>query len=150
MKMPEGALEAAERFADGVIAQRWTDLVKLFAASVRSRHSAESLEAAFHWDHLGPRLRQMFIAYSGEPAERVPHLDPPQRFDAFELGDDYMGNPLRNPPEGFEVGDTFGWVQIDFQPSEDSDFDECCCCFLAFIEEDGPKIIHYEIDLVST
>lgn len=149
MNIPDGAIQAAEQFAAAVIEEQWSDVASFFAGSVRSRHSAEALETDLGWENLGPRLRQMYIEVSGESSESVPNLDPPEQFDAFEVGNDYMGNPMRTPPEGFEVRDSFGWVEIDFSPSDDSGFDECYCLYLAFIEEDGPKIIHYEIDLVS-
>lgn len=149
MKIPDGALQAAEKFAEALIEEQWTELTSHFAESVQSKHSSETLKSALGWENLGPRLRQMYIDLSGEAEESVPHLDPPEQFDAFELGDDYMGNPMRNPPEGFDVGDSFGWVEIDFSPSDESGFDDCYSLYLAFIEEGGPKIIHYEIDLVS-
>lgn len=140
---------AAEKFANGVMAEQWSDLAAQFSATVSASHTADSLQANLGWSNLNPRLRQMWIEHSGEPAEMVPYLDPPEQFEAFELGDDYMGNPMRNPPEGFDVGESFGWVEVVFSPSDDSGFDDCYCLFLAFIEEEGPKIIHYEIDLVS-
>lgn len=35
---------------------------------------------------------------------------------------------------------------VDFQPSENSEFDYCYNCFLAFVDEGGPRIAAYAIE----
>ncbi len=144
--LPQGAMKVARQFARAVIKRRWMELSPLFAASAVAANTPESLEAAFGWAHLGPRLRQMHIDMTGEPEDLVPELDPPRRFEVFEVGNDYRGEPLRQPPAGHDPSIPVGWVQVDFLPSEDSGFDQCYNCLLAFIDEAGPRITTYVIE----
>ena len=139
MALPQGAMKSAREFARAVIRRRWAELPPLFAADARSIHTPESLEAAFGWSHLGPRLRQMHMDMTGEPEDMVPELDPPKRFEVFEVEE-------RDAPAGHDAAVPVGWVEVDFQPSEDSDFDQCYNCFLAFIDEAGPRITAYAIE----
>ncbi len=81
----------------------------------------------------------MHIEQTGEPDDIVPELDPPKRFEVFEVED-------REPPAGLDPSVPVGWVEVDFQPSEDSEFDVCYNCFLAFIDASGPRIAAYAIE----
>ena len=139
MALPRGAMKLAREFARGVIRRRWAELPPLFAADARTPGTPESLEAAFGWARLGPRLRKMHLEMTGESEDDVPELDPPKRFEVFEVEE-------REPPAGLAASVPVGWVEVDFQPSEDSEFDVCYNCFLAFIDEGGPKIAAYAIE----
>jgi hypothetical protein len=81
----------------------------------------------------------MHLDLTGEPEERVPDLDPPRRFEVFEVEE-------RDPPAGHDPAVPVGWVEVDFQPSEDSEFDACYNCFLAFVDEGGPRVTAYAIE----
>jgi hypothetical protein len=94
------------------------------------------------WKELGPRLRREFMEATGESEDMVPELDPPKRFEIFEVEE-------RDAPPNHDPQVPVGWVEVDFQPSEDSEFDVCYNCFLAFIEEGGPKICAYAIEMAG-
>jgi len=139
MALPNGATKVARQFARAVIKRQWAELPPLFTADARAIHTPESLETAFGWKHLAPRLRQMHIDMTGESEEMVPELDPPKRFEVLEVEE-------RDPPAGHDPAVPVGWVEVDFEPSEDSDFDQCYNCFLAFVDDAGPKITAYAIE----
>jgi hypothetical protein len=139
MSLPKGATKVAGEFARAVIRRKWADLLPLFTASARSRLTAELLAAEFGWDHLGPRFRREFIDESGAPEDQVPELDPPKRFEVFEVEE-------RDPPAGHDPGIPVWWVEVDFYPSEDSEFDVCYNGFLAFVDEGGARITAHAIE----
>lgn len=128
----------AEAFDRCVVTAKWAEILPLLSKSLASEHTAETLEDAFGWEALGSCLRQMHMEMSGEDEEMVPHLDPPKRFEVYE-------EAVWDAPEGLEPD--LGWVEVDFLPSDESDFDTCFNCFLAMIDEDGPKIAAFEIQL---
>lgn len=139
MALPEGSTNAAEVFGRLVVRRKWAEILPLFATALRSRHSPQSVQAEFGWKALGPRLRRMHIELTGEPGDSVPDLDPPRRFEVFEVEE-------REPPAGLAPLLPFGWVEVDFLPSEDSEFDVCYNCFLAFVDEAGPRIAAYAVE----
>ena len=139
MALPTGATEAAELFGRFVVRRKWAEMLPLFSAALAAQHTPQSLQAEFGWKSLGPRLRRMHLEATGEAEDIVPDLDPPKRFEVFEVEE-------REPPEGLAASVPFGWVEVDFQPSEDSEFDTCYNCFLAFIDEGGPRIAAYTIE----
>lgn len=140
MALPKGSTKVAREFARCIIRRKWEDALPLFSAVLQSRKSADDLASEFGWKQLGPRLRQMHIEMTGEDEEMVPDLDPPKRCEIYE-------DEQRDPPADLE---TFaGWIEVDFQPSEDSDFDVCYNCFLAIVEENGPRIAAYEIECAT-
>ena len=139
MAWKNGALKVAREFARAVIRRKWAELPPLFASAAPSAHTPESLEAAFGWKHLGPRLRQWHLAQTGETEEMVPDLDPPKRFEVFEVEE-------REPPLGLDPSLLVGWIEVDFMPAADSEFDVCYNCFLAFIDESGPRVAAYTIE----
>ena len=139
MSLPQGSTKIAREFARAIVRRKWVDVLSLLTASLRATQTVELLASEFGWGGLGPRLRQQYITESGIPEEMVSELDPPKRFEIFEVED-------RDAPIGQDATIPFGWVEVDFQPSEDSEFDRCYNCFLAFVEEDGPKITAYAIE----
>jgi len=134
-----GTTEAASKFGRLVVRRKWAEILPLFTSALRRQHTPQTLEAEFGWKHLGPRLRQMFLAMTEAPEDQVPEIDPPKRFEVFEVEE-------REASNGYDANRPMTWIEVDFQPSEDSEFDECYNCFLAFVEEDGPKIAAYEIE----
>jgi hypothetical protein len=139
MVSPTEAMAAAKVFARAVIRKKWLELSQLFASAAQFENTPEYLEAAFGWKRLGPKLRQMHIDITGEDEEMVPELDPPKRYEMFEVEE-------RDLPVGHDLNVPLCWVEIDFQPSEDSEFDQCYNCFLAFIDEGGPRVTAYAIE----
>ena len=139
MELLNGAMAAAESFGRLVIRRKWAEILPFFSADLQKQHTAESLQSEFGWKSLGPRLRRMHIDLTGESEDVVPDLDPPRRFEVFEVED-------RDPPIGLVPSSQSYWVEVDFQPSEDSDFDVCYNCFLAFIDEGGPRIAAFAIE----
>lgn len=137
MSLPKDSTRIAEEFGRAVLSQEWAKLLPLFAR--QTKRTQEGLEAEFGWEELGPRLRKKWAEETGEIEDIVPDLDPPERFEVFEVED-------RDPPPGHDPKIPFGWVEVDFQPSEDSMFDVSYNCFLAFIDEGGPKITAYAIE----
>ncbi len=141
MPVPKGGSKLAKEFARAVIRQKWDDLVPLLSSRLQTERSAEELAHEFGWKQLGPRLKQMHSELTGEELDELPDLDPPRRFEVFEMDDDQ-----RDPPANFDRSIPFGWVEIDFYPAEDSGFDTCYNCFLAVIDESGPRIAAYCIE----
>ncbi len=139
MSIPTGATEVASKFARAVVRRKWADIVPMLTTNAQSTFTAERLAAEFDWANLGPRLRREFIKASGESEDMVPKLDRPKRFEVFEVEE-------RALPEGHDPAIPVGWVEVDFQPSEDSEFDVCYNCFLAFVDEDGPRITSFSIE----
>ena len=139
MALPEGSTDAAEAFGRLVVRRKWAEILPLFAAALQSKHTPQSVQAEFGWKALAPRLRGMHIERTGEPEDIVPELDPPKRFEVFEVEE-------REPPSSLAPSVPFGWVEVDFLPSEDSEFDVCYTCFLAFVDESGPRIAEYAIE----
>lgn len=138
MSSDQDVMSVSETFANCVLTANWAAILPLFSKSLASEHTAVTLADSLGWDVLGERLRQMHMEMSGEDEEMVPHLDPPERFEAYE-------EAVWDAPEGIEP--ELGWVEVDFLPSENSEFDTCYNCFLAFVDEDGPKISAFEIQL---
>ena len=139
MGIPDGTIDAAECFGRFVIRRKWAEILHLFALDLQKQHTADSLQLEFGWKLLGPRLRRMHIDLTGESEDIVPHIDPPKRFEAFEVED-------RDAPIGVVPSTEIYWVEVDFLPSEDSEFDVCYNCFLAFIDEGGPRIAAFAIE----
>ncbi|MFO0952455.1 MAG: hypothetical protein U0835_15165 [Isosphaeraceae bacterium] len=139
MSLPKGSTKTAREFARAVVRRKWEEILPLLSQSLRDRTTAESLADEFGWKQLGPRLRRMYIEESGEPEDIVPHLDPPKRFEVFEVEE-------RDAPANLDPSVPFGWVEVDFQPGEDSGFDVCYNCFLAFVDEGGPRVAAFEIE----
>ncbi|MBI1323790.1 hypothetical protein GC170_11495 [bacterium] len=138
MSSDQDPTSVAESFANFVVKAKWAAILPLFSKSLVSEHTAESLADVLGWEVLGERLRQMHMEMSGEDEEMVPHLDPPERFEVYEEAE-------WDAPE--EIEPDLGWVEVDFLPSEESEFDTCFNCFLAMVDEDGPKIAAFEIQL---
>jgi hypothetical protein len=132
-------MEVATAFATAVVRKRWPEIIPLLSTSAKSKYTADSLAAEFGWKQLGARLRREFIEASGESEDMVPKLDPPKRFETFEVED-------RDPPPGHDPKVPIVWIEVDFQPSEDSEFDVCYNCFLAFVDEGEPRIEAYSIE----
>jgi len=139
MTLPNGDTKTAREFARVVIRRRWLELPSLFASAVQPMHTPQSLESEFGWARLGPRLRQMHIAATGELAEDVPDLDPPKRYELFEVEE-------REAPSGHAPTVPVHWIEVDYQPAEDSEFDVCFNCFLAFFDKSGPRVAAYAIE----
>lgn len=139
MTLPEAAEKAAGQFGRAVVRRKWADLSALFTASAQSVHTPDALEQAFGWKHLEPRLRRMHIDMTGESEDMVPVLDRPKRFEVF-------GVEGRAPPDGHDPAVPVTWMEVDFQPAEDSEFDVCYNLFLAFIDEGGPRVTAYAIE----
>jgi hypothetical protein len=78
MSLPKGTTKVAREVARAIIRRRWQELLPLLADGLRSRVTVESLEAEFGWKTLGPRIRQMHIALTGEPEEMVPFFGSPE------------------------------------------------------------------------
>lgn len=138
MSTDHNPTSVAEAFAQCVVTAKWAAILPLLSKSLASEHTAETLEDAFGWEVLDESLRQMHMEMSGEDEEMVPHLDPPDRFEVYEEAE-------WDAPE--EIEPDLGWVEVDFMPSEESEFDTCFNCFLAMVDEDGPKIAAFEIQL---
>ena len=139
MSFPKGATEVANKFARAVVRRKWADIVPLLSITAQAAFPADRLAAEFDWAILGPRLRREHIEASGESEDMVPELDRPKRFEVFEVEE-------REPPAGHNPAIPVVWVEVDFQPSEDSEFDVCYNCFLAFVDEDGLRIMSYAIE----
>jgi hypothetical protein len=90
---------------------------------LRAQRTADSLAAEFGWKQLKPRLKQMHSDLTGEDLSTLPNLDPPKRYEEFE-----MVEGQRDPPPKLDPSVPFGWVEVDFYPSEDSEFDNCYNC----------------------
>lgn len=131
--------EVANAFGRAVIRKKWGDILPLLAAGLKEHTTAESIAEEFGWLRLRERLRQMHIQLTGETDEMVPDLDPPKRFEVFEVEE-------RDPPVGHDPSVPVTWMEVDFQPSEDSEFDACYNCFLAFVDEGVPRIMAFVIE----
>ena len=128
----------SDAFANCVLTENWPAILPLLSKQLARISTAESLADELGWDVLGERLRQMHMQVSGEDEEMVPQIAPPERFEVYE-------EAVWDAPE--EIEPDLGWVEVDFLPSEDSGFDTCYNCFLAMVEEGGPKIAAFEIRL---
>lgn len=146
MTLLKGAKRVAREFARAVVRRKWDDVLPLFTTNLRERITSAALADAFDWETLEPRLRQMHEAMTGETPDPDCPLDPPRRYEVYEVGNDYRGEPLRPPPVEHDPAIPFCWMQVYFLPSEDSGFDECYNCFLAIVDEDGPRISSYDIE----
>lgn len=146
MSHPNGAKRVSREFAKAIIRRKWDDVLPLLASSLRARVSSASLAYEFGWGNLEPKLRQMHEAMTGETPDSENPLDPPRRYELYEHGNDYRGEPLRPPPPGHDPSIPFGWMLVEFLPSEDSEFDQCYNCFLAIVDEDGPRISAYAVE----
>lgn len=141
MAVPDGGTELAREFARAVLRKRWADLLPILASNLQAQRTADDLAAEFGWKHLRRRLKQMHNEMTGENVDELPTLDPPKRFEEFEMEDGQ-----REPPPGHDPSIPFGWVEVDFYPAEDSAFDTCYNCFLAVIDEGGPRVAAYCIE----
>lgn len=142
MPLPKGA----KRVARAIVRQKWDDIPPLLTAELRDRVSPASLADEFGWNTLEPRLRQMHATLTGETPDPDDPLDPPRRFEVFEVEDEVGGEPVRRPPDGHDPAVLVGWVEVDFLPTEDSAFDQCYNCFLAIVDEDGLRVTAYVIE----
>ena len=138
MSSDDDVTSVSETFANCVLAAKWAEILPLLSESLARRVTAETLASEFGWDTLSVRLREMFMEMSGEPEDMVPELDPPVRFEVYEDAE-------WDAPEGLEP--ELGWVEVDFLPDEESGFDTCYNCFLGFADENGPRIMAFEISL---
>ena len=139
MGIPKGAKTISREFARSIVRRKWAEMRPLCSTALQAQRSVDELATEFGWDQLGPRIRQLEADRTGEPIEAVPLYDPPRRFEVFEVEE-------RDPPPGHDPAVRVGWVEVDFAPAEDSEFDYCYNCFLAIIDEDGPKISAYVIE----
>lgn len=146
MPLPKGAKQVAREFARSVIRQRWDDIPQLLTLALRGQTTSASLADEFGWENLEPRLQQRHTALTGEEADPDDPLAPPNRYEVFKVDDEVSGEPVRLPPAGHDPAVSVGWVEIDFHPDEESGFDDCYRCFLALIDEHGPKISAYQIE----
>jgi hypothetical protein len=146
MPLPKGAKRVAREFARAIVRRKWDDIPPLLTAGLQARLSPASLAGEFGWDALEPRLRQMHADLTGEEPDPDDPLDPPRRFEVFEVEDEVGGEPVRQPPAGHDSAVPVGWVEVDFLPDEDSAFDQCYNCLLAFVDEDGPRVTAYVIE----
>ncbi len=142
MALPKGVEKTARAFARAIIGKKWGVVLTLLAAELKEHTTAETLADEFGWDQLGPRLRQMHIALTREPDDAIPELDPPKRFEVFEVEE-------RQPPAGLDSTIAVNWIEVDFQPAEDSEFDVCYNCFLAFVDEGAPRVIAFVIEIAT-
>lgn len=141
MTVPEQGTDLACEFAEAVLHRRWADLLPLLASELRAQRTAALLAADFGWKQLLPRLKQMHSDLTDEDPSTLPNLDPPKRFDVFEMEEGQRATPANLDPTI-----PFGWVEVDFYPSEDSEFDSCYNCFLVVIDEGGPRVAAYFIE----
>jgi hypothetical protein len=141
MAVPEDGIELAREFAKAVIRRRWAELLPLLSSTLRAQRTADSIGAEFGWKHLLPRLKQMHSDQTGEDVSTCPDIDPPKRFEEFE-----MVEGQREPPSNLDPSIPFGWVEVNFYPSEDSEWDNCYNCFLAVVDEGGPRVAAYAIE----
>ncbi|MDG3004999.1 hypothetical protein [Paludisphaera mucosa] len=139
MSLPKGAAKAAREFARAILRRKWDEVPPLCTTALRATLTVEALAAEFGWSALGPRLRREHIAATGEDEAMVPELDPPRRFEVFEVEE-------RDPPAGHDPRIPLGWVEVDFLPSQGSEFDACYNCFLAFVDEAGPRVAAYDVE----
>jgi hypothetical protein len=142
MTTPGNNDKLAREFAEAVLRENWSGLSKLFAKSALSPSEAQSLAREFGWDQLGPRLRRMYAEMTGEPEDMIPHLDPPKRCVVFPAVN-------REPPAGLPPSVRVHFMGVHFLPGEDSGFDTCYDCFLSLIDENGPRVLAYDIELAS-
>lgn len=126
MSLPLSSGTVAHPFAEAVVNEDWDTMFSLLSAVAQSKYPAPKLAKHFRWKQLDARLRREWIEESGESAEMVPELDPPARFEIFE-------HEHPEPPVDHDPAIPFGWMKIEFFPDEDSEFDLCYNCLLAFV-----------------
>lgn len=142
----------SELFGNAVLSRDWAAARALFCPASRKRISDAELALAFGWENLAPQLKESWAEQTGEDEEDIPELDPPTRFEASELDgrDEYGPEPVVEggilPEEPARAQCT--WVQIDFLPQEDSEFDVCYRCNLAMSEEDPAQIAGFSIEVI--
>jgi hypothetical protein len=134
-----GATEVADKFARAVIRKKWPEILPLLTLTFQSQTTEISLGKEFGWKQLSERLRQDYLAMTGLSEDMVAKLDPPKRFEIFEVED-------RDPPAGHDPKQPYQWIEVDFYPDEDSEFDVCYNCLLAIIDDEGAKITAYKIE----
>lgn len=132
MSMVELAEAKATLFAKLILKKKWPGAAALFAAS-----TPEGVAEQFEWKKLKKRLHEEWIQATGIDPDIASDLDPPKRFEVFAMEDEPA-------PAGFEAV-PYCWIEVDFLPSEDSEFDHCYNAFLAFTGDD-PKIVAVRVD----
>jgi hypothetical protein len=85
MSLEKAAEKTARRFARAVIRRKWEEILPLLSQEAQTRLTAESLEKEFGWRHLGPRLREAWIAETGEPEEIVTKDEDGPRIAAYVI-----------------------------------------------------------------
>lgn len=146
MPLPKGAERLGRQFGRAVVRRKWDEILPLVTAGLRERVTSATLADEFGWKTLEPRLRQMHEEITGEALDPNDPLDPPKRFEVYEVEDEVGGEPVRQPPAGHDPSIAVGWLEVDVLPAEDSAFDQCYNCFLAIVDEDGPRITAYAIE----
>jgi hypothetical protein len=149
-------LAVGEAFANAVCQEQWEDIYPLLSDSARAGLTAKAVEKQlvkqFSWGKLLPALKKAWNQETDEDVDDF-DLDPPALYEVYES----EGRHEYSPKPVFQTGLTqptakqkAAWLQIEFLPDEDSEYDQCYRCYLCMINDAGQdKIAGYIVEPIT-